>query len=253
MNDYSEEYRNEHIGKDVSFEATLSDIRREYVLDTIRSYEFSSILEVGCGLNPIFTDLSGDLTKTHHVVVEPQAEFVKEAKTYDCAGNVEFVNAKLEDAITELGKFDIVIASSVLHEVPDPDALLQAISEVCYETTVVHLNVPNVFSFHRLLAVEMNLLDDVFEKSEKERKFDRHTHYDMDKLTADVERHGFEVLNSDTYLIKPFTVDQMEAIIKQDIVDESVVEGLKRMTKHLPEMGCEMYVEVSPCSRSRST
>lgn len=54
--------------------------------------------------------------------------------------------------------FDFIIISGLLHEVPDPKKLLQSIYKICKQDTLVHINVPNVYSFHRLLAYEMGCI-----------------------------------------------------------------------------------------------
>lgn len=245
MTDYAEEYISEHEQKDVSFESILSEVRREQVLESLSQFEYEGILEVGCGFDPVFASLS-ELPDGDYTVVEPEKDFIRTVRSTNDTGGVTFINAPLEDAVDELSTYDFIIVSSVLHEVPDPDQFLDAIHAVCHSNSTVHINVPNVYSFHRLLAYEMGLIDDVFVKSDMEEKFDRHTRYDMEKLQESVEEHGFSVLDSGTYLIKPFTVDQMEEIIEEGIVDESIIEGLKGMTEYLPDMGCEMYVDVSP-------
>lgn len=127
---------------------------------------------------------------------------------------------------------------------PNPTELLQAVYQLCGESTVVHINVPNVFSFHRLLGLEMDIIDSIYEKSEMEVKFQRHTRFDKESLIGIVEDNGFEILSFGTYFIKPFSNEQMEKILDNKIVDIAVVDGLERMIKYLPDMGCEMFVEV---------
>ena len=65
----------------------------------------------------------------------------------------------------------MVICSSLLHEVKQPEKLLNAIKKVCNSKTVIHINVPNMFSIHRLLGVEMGMISDVFEASDCNRQF----------------------------------------------------------------------------------
>ena len=51
-----------------------------------------------------------------------------------------------------------------MHEINDPLELVQALYEVADENSIVHVNVPNAFSFHRLLGVEAGIIKDVKEK-----------------------------------------------------------------------------------------
>jgi len=110
----------------------------------------------------------------------------------------------------------------------------------------VHFNVPNVRSFHRLLALESGLIGDLFEQSETERRFQRHTRFDRERLEALLRANGFEILDSATYFVKPFTHAQMDALVQSGTCGPEVIEGLDRMTKYMPDMGCEIYANVRP-------
>jgi SAM-dependent methyltransferase len=249
MVDYSAQYLRQY--DDQGFETVLVAIRRDEVLRALARHPHARVLEIGCGLEPLFTAAEGWTTFT---VVEPSEEFVRHARTLVAErGGVRVLQGFFEDVQPELepGAFDLVVVSSLLHEVPDPRALLRAIHAVCGPATVVHLNVPNMRSFHRLLACEMGLIASIFEPSEIERRFQRHTRYDLPALVALVEAEGFRVLESGTYFVKPFTHGQMEAMLAGAIIDARVIDGLARMTRHMPGMGCEMYVDLAPSGAER--
>ncbi len=249
MTDYSAQYLRQYDQQ--SFETVLVGIRREEVLRAVARHPHARVLEIGCGLEPLFTFAQGWARFT---VVEPSEEFVRHARELARAREgVRVLHGFFEDAQSELepGSFDLVIVSSLLHEVPDPRALLRAIRAVCGRQTVVHLNVPNMRSFHRLLAYEMGLIGSIFEPSEIERRFQRHTRYDLPGLVSLVEAEGFRVLESGTYFVKPFTHGQMEGMLAGGIIDARVIDGLGRMTKHMPGMGCEMYVDLTLAGAAR--
>ena len=244
MTDYSAQYLRQYDQQ--SFETVLVGIRRDEVLRAVARHPHARVLEIGCGLEPLFTFADG---WSRFTVVEPSEEFVRHARELaDAREGVRVLQGFFEDVQPQLeaGTFDLVIVSSLLHEVPDPRALLRAIRAVCGPDTVVHLNVPNMRSFHRLLAYEMGLIASIFEPSEIERRFQRHTRYDMPGLVALVEAEGFRVLDSGTYFVKPFTHGQMEAMLGAGIIDARVIDGLGRMVAHMPGMGCEMYVDLVP-------
>jgi SAM-dependent methyltransferase len=202
------------------------------------------VLEVGCGLEPLFT--SCDAWK-QFTVVEPSAEFASRA-TALASGQpgVRVIQAFFEDVAPQLSdaRPDFVAVSSLLHEVEDPRRLLRSIRTACAADTVVHINVPNVRSFHRLLALEMGLIANLFEESDLERRFQRQTRFDMYALVRMVEAEGFTVRDSGSYFVKPFTHAQMQAMLDGGIIDERVIRGLTGMTAHLPEMGSEIFVDV---------
>jgi len=240
INDYSREYLNEH-NKNFSFESVLVDVRRKQVLKSLNKYKHKHILEVGCGLNPLFQHCEYE----SYTVIEPAFEFVQQAKKLaEGRKNINIVHGFMEEIYETLSEydFDFIIVSGLLHGVPDPVKLLHVIYQVCKANTVVHISVPNVYSFHRLLAYEMNYIGSIFEESDTGIKFQRHTRFDKQSFFKIVKENNFKILSHGTYFIKPFTNEQMEKIIDQNIVNISIIEGLEKMTKYMPDMGCEMFV-----------
>lgn len=241
--DYDREYAQQYAEDE--FETVLVEIRRRRVLASIGPYEPRQVLEVGCGMEPLFTSYE-DFDR--HTIVEPSPQFVDRARKL--AGDdsrVVVIHGTLEKHADELANrnFDAIVVSSLLHEVPDARALLGAVRAVCGPSTIVHVNVPNVRSFHRLLAVEGGLIEDVHEPSDMERRFGRHDRFDAATLQALVTSEGFRPLAAGTYFIKPFTHAQMKALLASPAFDRaSLLHGLEGMIKHMPDLGCELYVDL---------
>lgn len=199
--------------RDEAFGTILVKIRRKRVLASLQKHNHQNILEIGCGLEPLFPYCEHYETCT---IVEPSEEFTQHAKALSSGKDkIHVVQGFFEEVYKQLlGKqdFDFVICSGLLHQVPDPVALLQLIYQLCNDSTVVHINAPNVLSFHRVLASEIGIIDDIFEESETEIKFQRYTRFDKESLFRIVEEDGFQILASGTYFIKLFTNEQMDKI-----------------------------------------
>ncbi len=240
IHDYSRKYLVQY--EEGSFETVLVRVRRKYILEALSRYAHASILEVGCGMEPLFRFIDG----AAFTIVEPSAEFVRNARALAGGRGVDVIEGFLEKAAPSLAgrSFDFIVVSSLLHEVSDPVALLAAVRSLCHPGTTVHFNVPNVRSFHRLLALEMGLIADLFEQSETERRFQRHTRFDREHLGDMLRQNGFRILDAATYFIKPFTHAQMDALLQSGACSADVINGLDRMTKYLPDMGCEIYANV---------
>lgn len=238
--DYDRQYAQQYAGD--QFETVLVEIRRRNVLAAILPHEPRRVLEVGCGMEPLFSFYDGF---ERHTIVEPSPQFVQNARAAaDGDDRVEVVEGTLEERGQALAgrDFDAVVVSSLLHEVPDARALLRVVRALCDESTIVHVNVPNVRSFHRLLAVEAGLIEDVFERSEMERRFGRHDRFDATSLQALLESEGFRPFATGTYFVKPFTHAQMDSVLASSAFDRaSLLRGLEGMIKHMPELGCELY------------
>jgi Methyltransferase domain len=240
---YAESYAAQYNSQ--SFELLLVAARRRRVLSSLAGHPHDRVVEVGCGLEPLFPYVD---RFSSYTVVEPEPTFAEAAaQVADGLPSVSVVTARLEDVARELiaTRPDFVILSSLLHEVSEPRVLLQAIRTICTPETVVHVNVPNVMSFHRLLAVKMGLIADPFQQSEMERRFGRHERFDLAALLALARDMSFEVIESGSYFVKPFTNYQMDLLL--DTVDrESLLDGLDRMIEYMPDLGSELYADIRP-------
>jgi 2-polyprenyl-3-methyl-5-hydroxy-6-metoxy-1,4-benzoquinol methylase len=234
----------DYIGKykQSSFENIQVAFRLKKVVEIIQQYRHNAILEIGCGFEPVFKYMDDYENMT---IVDPGKEFINNAATLS-QGNcrVKCICAFFEDVAHNLlsQSYDFVIISSLLHEVENPANLLQKVKACGGENTVFHMNVPNAYSFHRILAKEMGLIDDIFKKSDRQITLQQNTTFCLESLSELATSVGFQIIDSGAYFIKPFTHEQMHKMLVNNIISESVLDGLYQMTKHMPEYGSEIYI-----------
>lgn len=221
--------------------------RKRVIRQVLDRHPHGRILEIGCGLVPLFLDVV-DFVRL--VVLEPAPLFHARAvalrESSPVRDRVEIMQDTLEAAASRLAveDFDFIVLSSLLHEVPKPEEFLRAIQPLAGLQTVVHVNVPNAHSFHRLLAFEAGLISDPRQASASNLKFQQATVFDLGLLTTLAERCGFTVFESGSYAMKPFTHRQMEDMIQAKILSEQVVDGLFEMEKYFPGYGSEIFVNL---------
>lgn len=237
-----ENYANEYLKHD--FEEYEVRYRRKKVLDIIEKYEAQKILEIGCGMEPLFMHIGG---YDFYCLIEPSSKFYNNALTlHEKYNNKEkrvFLKGFFEEnKDVKKYEYDMVILSSLLHEIPNQNQFVEHIREVCNKQTVVHINVPNANSFHRVLACKMGLIDDVHQLTERNYRFQQHKVMDIKELRGIVERAGFEVIEEGSYFIKPFTHSQMLSMIETEIIDEKILDGLNNMCEEMPGLGAEIYL-----------
>lgn len=243
IQDYTNKYDDE------PFETTMVGIRKKMVIAQCNKYIHDNILEIGCGMNPFFLDFH-DYRRM--VIAEPGKKFADNARKLSHLEEKEIsvVEGFLEErtetvkSIFERNNIDFIILSSVLHELDNPEKMLAAISDLCSNNTVVHINVPNANSIHRLIAIEAGMIKDVHEQSAQMQKMQRRRTYDIELLRKDVEQAGFEIIDSGSYFIKPFTHLQMQMCKDYGIIDDKVLEGLEKLVKYIPEYGAGIYVNM---------
>jgi len=232
------------LSREQSFEAILSNSRKKQVLESMKRFKHDNILEIGCGLSPLFPDIKN---YQNYTIVEPNKNFCEIIYyCYKTDKNVTILNGFLEEVVGGLGhqKFDFIFMSGVLHQVSNPNDFLCVLHNLCGLDTVVHINVPNAHSFHRLLAFEMGYIKEIFERSETNLRLQVKWVFDKDSLYQLVQESGYEVINFGTYMIKPFTNEQMEKMIGSGILNEDIIQGLEGMVKYMPDLGSEMFVNL---------
>ena len=232
--DYVEQY------EALPFEAIQIEYRRKLVLAQIRRFAPRRLLEVGCGTRPLFTDLSADI---EICVVEPAQAFAEHAhQLASCRDRVNVIKGSIEEVNLGNSEFDMIILSCVLHEVLDPSGMLRAIRNRCSPHTMLHVNVPNARSLHRLLAVAMGLIPNLTEPSEIQRRMQqRSIPYDAQSLRTELSSSGFNVMEEGSFFIKPFTHSQMQTLVNEGFMTRPMLDGLDKLVEWLPDLGSEIW------------
>ena len=237
-----QDYSSKYTSNEISFETYQVKFRRLKVIEQIKKYNHNTIVEIGSGTEPIFEYFN------HYkkmVVIEPSDIFFKIATEKALKkNNVKLINSFFEDVDLLEENIDIILLSSLLHEIKDTKLFLKQILSKCSESTVIHINVPNSNSFHRLLAYESGLIDSPSEFSNNNHKFQVNNVFNLDSLEELVRSVGFEVLDKGSYFVKPFNHGQMKNVIDNNIIDVNILNGLNNMIKYMPDLGSEIFVDV---------
>ncbi len=236
INDYGENYLKDN------FEKYQVIYRRKKIMEVLEQYDTSSILEIGCGMEPLFKYL--DDRFKYYTLIEPNEKFCNNAEKLGKGDNrINIYNGFMEDFFNKYNtEFSCIICSGLLHEVESPDKLLKSIADVCNTNTVVHINVPNANSFHRILAKEMELISDIHDFSENNILYQHNTVFDIGLLKKKILDSGFYIIESGSYFLKPFTHSQMFKMIQNKIINEKILDALYKIIKYFPEYGSEIYV-----------
>ena len=228
-----------------NFEDYQVKYRKKKIKEILKKYKPQNLLEIGCGMVPIFMDY--ELNNGIYTIVEPSKYFydnaVKLSEGYEGVHCINDFFGKNDASSEKLGcQFDFIICSSLLHEVDNLEEILTEITRCCNRNTVVHINVPNAFSMHRLLAQESEMITDIHQFSQRNQQFQQNTVFDLKTLKETVMKYGFDIIEEGSYFVKPFTHGQMYELIKKGIIDEEVLDGLYKMERWMPEYGSEIFV-----------
>jgi 2-polyprenyl-3-methyl-5-hydroxy-6-metoxy-1,4-benzoquinol methylase len=233
-------------GSSYGFEGVMVAARRRLILELLHSAPHDVIVEVGCGSDLLVERAAADgLSWNRWVIVEPAPGFVTLAR--DAARRHEgvvVVKGFIEDAVAQVCSAtgrgaDVVLCSSVLHEVDDERAVLRAMSQLLSRNGRLHVNVPNASSLHRRLARAMGLIADEHELTARNRALEQRRLYDLSSLVDLLQSVGLEVETTGGYFLKSFTHEQMETL---DFLSDEMLAGLDRLGRQLPELAAEIYV-----------
>ncbi|MDO4637501.1 MAG: methyltransferase domain-containing protein [Lautropia sp.] len=231
-----------------SFEPIQAALRKRIVVAQLKSWQAKRVLEVGCGMVPLFTEYTDF---EHFVIVEPGSQFSRNARNLSKDDSrITIITDYLEHACAagelSAGTFDAIVVSGLLHEIPNPQDVLMNLHELCDSQTRLHINVPNARSVHRLLALEMGLIDDIYRLSDRQQLLHQHATFDIEQLVSLCQACGYQVIGQGSYFIKPFTHDQMQTLMNQGLINEQILEGLMGIEKYMPGLGSEIYLNLAP-------
>jgi 2-polyprenyl-3-methyl-5-hydroxy-6-metoxy-1,4-benzoquinol methylase len=234
------------------FESVLVRVRQNSVLEQLGLSADSAIVEVGCGADLLVERLPTTQPFRRWVIVEPNAAFAAAARDHASHDTrVHVIEQFFEEATREArdacnGLADVVLFSSVLHEVADPRNLLVAAHDVLSSTGRVLVNVPNSQSLHRRLAVAMGLIDVPSELSARNTDLGQQRVLDARSLTDLLTSAGFHTIESGGYFLKPFTHSQMTEL---PFLDQQMIAGLDQLGRDLPDLASEIYAIAVPVGR----
>ncbi len=235
QNEYQLKYQN------LTFEDKLRKYRMEYIVDYLKTIKSDKILEIGCGNDAIF--LCYDNFEVMDIV-EPGDHFYEFTKNK--IGNdqrISIHNCFIEEAKLALkNEYDVIVIGGFLHEIDNPEEVLSVIKKIAKPETIVITYVPNANSFHRLLALESGLIKSNYEFSENDIFFGRRNVFNLESIGSLFLNSGFIIIKKDTYFIKPFTHEQMNALMGLSFFTEEILAGFFKMTKYMPDMGCEIFL-----------
>lgn len=220
----------------------MTNYRCRKVLEILDKYKPASILEVGCGMNSVAESYNDYREFT---IVEPGELFLSSVKTnLEKKTGITYIQGFMEDNMGKLQKksYDFIIVSSLLHEVEEPMQFLKKINSLCNENTVVHINVPNELSMHRIIAYESGLIECLSSPSERNVLLQQNTVFNLKTLQELIGNSGkVRILETGSYFIKPFTHNQMDKCIENRIISEQILDGFYNMVKYMPEYGAEIF------------
>ena len=166
--------------------------------------------------------------------VERSATYLERARARGLP-NAEFVQGSTEDFRTDK-RFNHVVGTQLINELPDPRSFLARCRELLAPGGLVHVSVPNPRSMHRLVALELGMIDELDALSERGSKLSTRQILDAEHLARMGREAGLACVHREAVFVKPLTNEQMEAL------PEEVLRGFDLLARHFPEHGALNYL-----------
>jgi SAM-dependent methyltransferase len=199
---------------------------------------FKNILEVGPGRNTV-SELFADFD--NYIILEPIEYFSSSFPPVN--GKFQLRRETIESFISSGPKedFDLVILSSVLHELEDPEALLLKLKDVIATGSKVVVVVPNNLSLHRLIGELEGHAKAGPILTETERRMQQNTSFSVESMQEFASAAGYLVKEIFTSFVKPHPHFRMHELMAQDIISELELDSLYSISKILEPYGSEIF------------
>lgn len=188
-----------------------------------------TVLELGCATGLMTAELAARGARV--TALDRSEVYLGRARERALPG-VRFVHARLEEPGWDerVGRdFAHVLLCNLIHELPDPLDVLSRAGALLGAGGVVHLSLQNPLSIHRLVAVEMGLIDDPRRISGRGQQYATRRVWDADELIELAWDAGLRLVAREGVMLKPLPNDMMAGLPPE------VLDGFERAARHLPE------------------
>ena len=204
-----------------------------------------NILEVGPGNNSVsksFTDFDG------YTILEPIEYFYSSLNGIDT--KVQVRKETLEEYIESdtAIKFDLVILSSVVHELEDPVSTLIGLKDIIGLGSKVIVVVPNNLSLHRILGEREGHAKAGPTLTETERRMQQHTSFSVESLKGFAGTCGYLVTEVFTSFVKPLPHFKMHKLVNEEVISELDLDFLYSISKIMEPYGSEIFAVLEKSS-----
>lgn len=224
---YAESYRGEGHAQHA-----LSTLRQNRVAEYVDAHDLQRVVEIGLGDNPLVFHLQSQDVQV--LSIELNADFIEEQlprvdalfpKQLGIIKGSFLDPAILRKANATLPNPDLVVANSLLHEIPDLQTGLAAIHSLGGQGCRVWINVPNPSSFHYEVWDKLREHNGL-SASNTASRFGRRRDLSVEAWRQTLETAGFLVNEIRSYGVKPVTLAQLDAFSDSVESGRSLVESM---------------------------
>ena len=204
----------------------------EYNFKTFQPFLKGNIgLELGPATGYMTKHLINHFQELH--VIEGAFELLKKIPDYK---NIIKIHSLFEDYEAGID-YNTIVMGHVLEHIKEPVPLLKKIRTWLADDGVFLVSVPNAKSIHRMVAVEMGMLESIYTLNSRDKELGHYRVYDMEKLKSDVLEAGFSIVESGGIFLKPLSNKQIE-----DNWTNEMIDGFYNISPIFKEFCAEIFL-----------
>jgi SAM-dependent methyltransferase len=212
------------------FDATFKTYHSEIILNNLSG---NKILELGCSTG--YSTYLLDNGENYIDVVEGSLNNINMSKKKFNYKNVEFVHSLWADYDFK-GKYSDILLIDTIQMLDDKSEILTKIKNSMDQKSRFHIISPNNKSFHRLLGLEMNLIENLDDQSARDIAVEANQDLNWDKLRHLLSMVGFNILKEEGILFKLFDNKKMGSL------DSDIISALFNLGNEFKENAAHMYI-----------
>lgn len=206
-----------------------------YEYTTIKKYlSGTSALELGCADGGMTRLLLKDFETI--TVIDGSEMAINRLKENLNDSNLKTIVGFFED-INLNEKYDTIIMGHILEHVEDPVYILNKFKNYLNDKGKLIITVPNAKSFHRIAAVNMELLKSIYELNETDKKIGHKRVYDFESMKNDIDKSGLKIAARDGYWLKFLSNKQID-----ESWDEKMIKAYMELGSQFLENAAEIVV-----------
>jgi len=207
---------------------------KRYCYEKISSFfNGKNVLELGSdgtATSSILVRWSKELT-----VVDMEDKFTEQIKSDKKLNKAQFILSKWEEFKPKKKFSDILLTDSLEH-IEHPIELLKIIKSWLKKDGALHIIVPNALSLHRLLGVEMGLLQSPYELNENDIGSGHIKVYDHEILKAELKKAEYSIVSCQGVQLKLNTDIQLANLL------DSFSDATNKLSYLFNENCAEIYI-----------
>tara|TARA_B100000575_G_C23125560_1_gene652059 strand:- start:823 stop:1548 length:726 start_codon:yes stop_codon:yes gene_type:complete len=212
------------------FDAAFKIYHSEIIMNNLHG---NNILELGCSTG--YSTHLLDNGENNIDVVEGSLNNINISKDNFAYKNVNFIHSLWENYEFNKIYSDILLVDTI-QMLQEKDVILNKVKQAMDSSSRFHIISPNNQSFHRLLGLEMNLINNLEDQSERDKTVSAKQDLDWDKLRKLLTDNGFNILKEEGILFKLFDNEKMSSL------DSNMVSALFKLGNKFKKNAAHMYI-----------